>query len=283
VALGEAGTGRVRRLGSRHDVVSVYTLSPPGSTERLLHIEARLREKLCVAQQAVGVVGRILPSPFGAPIEAPARGAAEELGDIRAALRTWLSRGESPPEHQPIVAAVVAAVRGFVAAVDEGGTTLLVADVGGGIETTPEVIRRALTDAGGDAGALDPTIASRAKHRVEQWLADRRAAASIDLHAALTARSRRAVLNRVTTALARAPRHRRAALAPLAAAARSVVTAPLPEGAERVLDTLVHAELPDEAWLRSVAAFGRLNVKPRPDADRRESRVLALIVFAGSE
>jgi len=50
-------------------------------------------------------------------------------------------------------------------------------------------------------------------------------------------------------------------LAPLAAAARAAATAPLPEGAERVLDTLVSAELSDEAWLRSVAAFGEVNAR----------------------
>jgi hypothetical protein len=45
-----------------------------------------------------------------------------------------------------------------------------------------------------------------------------------------------------------------------------------------VLDTLVRAELPDEAWLRSVAAFGELNVKQIP-AGRAGARVVAVIVF----
>jgi hypothetical protein len=51
-------------------------------------------------------------------------------------------------------------------------------------------------------------------------------------------------------------------LAPLADTARAIATAPLGEGAERILETLVRAELPDEAWLRSIATFGELNARP---------------------
>jgi hypothetical protein len=35
------------------------------------------------------------------------------------------------------------------------------------------------------------------------------------------------------------------------------------EGAERILDMLVESQLPDEAWLRSIATFGELNARPR--------------------
>jgi len=67
-------------------------------------------------------------------------------------------------------------------------------------------------------------------------------------------------------------------LAPLAAAARAAATAPLPEGAERVLDTLVSAELSDEAWLRSIAAFGELNAR-RPMGEAAAGSVRAIILL----
>jgi hypothetical protein len=88
-------------------------------------------------------------------------------------------------------------------------------------------------------------------------------------------------LNRVAHALSRAPRHRRTLLAPLAAAARAVATAPLPEGAERIFDTLVAADLPDEAWLRSVATFGELNARHPVHVDRASgvATVAAIILF----
>jgi superfamily II DNA or RNA helicase len=269
--------GRVRRLGSRHRVVTLYAVSPPASTERLLHAEARLREKLRVAQQAVGVAGSILPSPFGAPADDDERGVAEEWGAIRAKLRDWTGP-EAVIVDEPLAAAVVSSVRGFVAAIDENGKALLVCDLGNGIDTRPAALRTAFECASGDAIECDTRLADEVRLRLEHWLANRRGASSIDLHAALTARSRRAALNRVAAALARAPRHRRTALAPLAAAVRAVVTTTLPEGAERVLDTLVRADLPDEAWLRSVAAFGELNARPR--AERRAgARVIAIIMW----
>jgi hypothetical protein len=39
------------------------------------------------------------------------------------------------------------------------------------------------------------------------------------------------------------------------------------EGAERILDLLVDSELPDEAWLRTIATFGELNGRGRGMGD----------------
>jgi hypothetical protein len=67
-------------------------------------------------------------------------------------------------------------------------------------------------------------------------------------------------------------------MAPLAEIARSVASAQLAEGAERILETLSNAKLPDEAWLRSIAAFGEANVRsnPRPNVG---PEVIALVLF----
>jgi superfamily II DNA or RNA helicase len=270
--------GRVRRLGSQHEVTSVYAFSPPASSERLLQIEARLREKLSVAQRTVGIAGRILPSPFGVETAEEAPGLAEEMGGVHAILRRWLA----PPLATPggsIVAAVAAAQRGFVAAIEEDGKPTLVCDLGDGIDTSVSSVHSALACADGGDNACDAPSTSDALTRLERWLDGRRGAASIDLRAALTARSRREALNRVAAVLARAPRHRRVTLASLAASVRTVVSTPLPEGAERVLDTLVRAELPDEAWLRSVAAFGELNVRPTP-SKKAGARIVAVILLS---
>src|SRR4029079_9930042 len=112
------------------------------------------------------------------------------------------------------------------------------------------------------------------------WLAAQTAASTIDFRAATTARARPAALARLAQALARAPRHHRARLAPLAAAARNVASAPMAEGAERVLELLVASELPDEAWLRSIAACGELNARPRPASSGQSGDIVAVILFA---
>jgi len=263
--------GRARRLGSERDAVTVYVVAPPASADRLLRVEQRLRQKLNVAERTVGIAGRILPSPITA---APAnRSLAEQAGAIDTRLREWLASDTcGPPPRQlatPIVAAVECDTNGFLTLVRDDQGQRLIADVGTGITTTPDAISRALCAAGCSETPVDPEHRTRALRQIDAWLAAHAGASSIDLRAAAAARLRRATLVRVARALARVPRHQRALLAPLAESARAIATAPLNEGAERVLDMLVHAELPDEAWLRSIATFGELNARP---AERRRSR-----------
>ncbi len=259
--------GRALRLGSRHETVTVYTIAPPASAERMLQIEARLRDKLSVAQHTVGIAGRILPSPLAAELER--HGLAEHLGAINVVLRQWVRRREtSQTPHSTAVAAVSSDVSGFLAVVQLSGGARLVADLGGGIETGSPAIQRAAVACEGSEAAVDLQRAQTTVEQLHAWIAAQTAAATIDFRAASAARSRRAALSRVAQALARAPRHQRSRLAPLAAAARAVATAPMAEGAERILDMLVESQLPDEAWLRSIATFGELNARPRSQQPR---------------
>jgi hypothetical protein len=236
--------------------VTVYAIAPPTSAERLLKIESRLKDKLRVAQRTIGVAGRILPSPLAL---IPPAGLAEQRSEIESRLRTWRD-ARAPLIGEPL-AAVACDATGFIALVRTSRGAELIADVGNGIDTSTDVVVRALSFCTGPSATVDRTRAGEARASIEDWLAARRGADTVDLTAATAARSRRAALNRVALAIARAPRHHRLRLAPLADAARSVAFAPLAEGAERALDTLIRADLPDEAWLRSIAAFGELNAR----------------------
>ncbi len=270
--------GRVRRLGSRHESVTVYCISPPASAERLLRIEERLREKLRVAQRTIGVAGRILPSPLASA----GRGSAEQSGAVDAMLRSWAHIDAVFSATEPSLAAVAHATPGFLAAIHDGHTVRLIADLGDGIRDTPDTLARALTVANGNATEPRATLGDDAIERIERYLRAHSGSVSIDFGLAAAARSRRATLARVAQAVARTPRHRRAQIAALADAARAVATAPLGEGAERILETLANAELPDEAWLRSVATFGELHARPPHGADsagRGVSRIIAVILF----
>jgi hypothetical protein len=273
--------GRVRRLGSRHERVTVYSLAPPAPVERLLQLEKRLSAKLRVASRTIGVAGHILPSWASAAFGE--RGLANADGELRRQLAMWLDEGrlEAAVDDQPIVAAARSSTDGFLVLVGGGPTPILVTAVDGEASTSPVHLLDAARRA--SCSDVDPDLrrAAFARECVESWLANRRAAASIDLSTAASSRTRRLALNRVAHALSRAPRHRRTLLAPLAAAARAVATAPLPEGAERIFDTLVTADLPDEAWLRSVATFGELNAR-RPghtDATQGPASVAAIILL----
>jgi superfamily II DNA or RNA helicase len=252
--------GRIRRIGSRHERVTVYALAPPAPVERLLQLETRLSAKLRVASRTIGVAGHILPSWRSSALAE--RSLPDSDGQLRRRLASWLSDAERlPPAGQPVVAAADSTDEGFIALVGDGSTPLLVTNIGGDISTSAARLLDAVRLASGSEAEPDLRRAEAARHSVDSWLAGRRASASIDFSAAAASRTRRLALSRVAHALSRAPRHRRMMLAPLAAAARAAATAPLPEGAERVLDTLVSAELSDEAWLRSVAAFGEVNAR----------------------
>jgi len=279
--------GRLRRLGSRHDVVTVYALAPPASAERLLRIDERLRDKLRVAQRTIGVAGHILPSLV--PLAVEHRGAAEAASDVRERLRSWLERGETPVSGDgacsvPTVAAVAGDADGVIALLAGPNGPRLIADIGGGIDASPAAVDTALRAARGSTLDVDDTAFDPAIQRIDRWLDARFGASSVELPVITASRARRVALVRVARALSRAPRHRRALLAPLAHAARSAAVAPLAEGAERVLDSLVASDLPDEAWLRSIAAFGELHARPEPTRRHaaERGRLVALLLLVRS-
>lgn len=271
--------GRVRRLGSRHESVTVYAMAPPAPAERLLQLEKRLATKLRVANRTIGVAGHILPTWNAASIEE--RGLADSEGELRRHLATWLVApdNEGLGRGDPIVASARGDQEGFLALVESESESMLVANLGGELSTSPSRLLDAVRAVKKSDEAPHSRRAQAARDCINSWLAHRRASASIDLAVAAASRARRLALSRVAHALSSAPRHRRLLLAPLAAAARAAATAPLPEGAERVFDTLVAAELPDEAWLRSLAAFGELNARHTPPPGEKPSSVTAIILF----
>jgi superfamily II DNA or RNA helicase len=272
--------GRALRLGSRHHTVTVYIVAPPASAERLIGIERRLRDKLRVAQRTIGVAGGILPSPIALAEQSDAL--AAQSSAIESVLRDWLVQPGPDAEHRDLyVAAAGATSRGFLALVRDERGLRLVAGAAAGIDASVAAVRSAVAACNGPPVEVNGTRARIALGQLADWLDTSAGEATIDFHAALSARGRRAALTRVAQTMARAPRHQRSSLAALAHAARAVATAPLAEGAERILETLVSAELPDEAWLRSIAAFAEVNVRDRPGSERdaEGGRVLALILF----
>lgn len=279
----EQRVGRVHRIGSRHERVTVYAFAPPTPAERLLAIEHRLAAKLRDAQRTVGVAGRILPSISS--MFSPARSPAEQQSELRASLALWRATGSADDSatHEPCIAGVRSDRSGVLACIDCAGTRRLVAVITARVTTESSAIRELILHAGGSAAALDDERCAQPLAQLEAWIDTQRGAAAVDLAAASAARARRLALARVAQALARAPRHRRAQLASLADAARAVATAPLGEGAERILETLVSSELPDEAWLRSIAVFGALNSRTTgPEVRSASGRMLAILILVPS-
>ncbi len=292
----EQRVGRLARLGSTHRSVSVYSFAPPAASEVMLEVERRLRAKLAVAARAIGVSGAILPSLAIEPESRPGAGVgAAECGEqIRALLEGWLaSRGEADangraratlnrraeaPPYAISVGAVAASQSGFVALLAGGSGPRLVASLGGAPTDDPAALLRALAMCQGDDIAVEAAARDDALACVGRWIATRAGANAAGIATAPSARARRTVITRIASITARTPAHRRPLLAILAAGARQAALVPAGTGAERVLGEMATAAMPDEAWLRAVAAFGALHGGPHSAAEG-EAEVVALMLF----
>lgn len=255
--------GRSRRLGATHSSTVVYAIAPPAVAETLLRQEQRLRDKLHAAARLAGACGAILPvrlalTPASAEDEtSPAR----NLQLLRALVGRWRVGVTMPAlTAEPPVARVRGHTSGAFALVRQQYGRLLVALVGGRVTERPADVLAAARLAEGvdhvDDGVdrISPVV-----KKLEAWLSARAGATAAGLGHTIAGAARRVAMQRVAHIAARTPYHHRAQVAPLAAEARRVITAPYGVGAERILAELAGAPLPDDAWLRAVRAFGEAN------------------------
>ena len=280
----EQRVARSRRLGALHLRTWSYALAPPADSETVLAVERRLRQKLRAMEEVIGSTGAVLPEPGSDGDASPAM--AEPSGArlrerIDRALREWRERGAlrtEPPgaANEPIIACVAAPQSAIVLCALDGAQPILAAALGHDeITESPRVVLAAIELVSGADAALDDRVRTSAVSRAEHWLATR-AGARAGGTLAWRGASRRTALRRIAGLASRAPHHRRALLAPLAMAARRVVSAPYALGAERVLDELANAPLPDEAWLRALAAFGAMHGARARESG--ETRLVAVII-----
>jgi superfamily II DNA or RNA helicase len=282
----EQRVARSRRLGALHARTHSYALAPPADTEMVLSVERRLREKLRTMEEIIGSTGAVLPESLSSD-EAGARNSessARLRERIHRAMREWRERdgaGACTAEALDVGSsprvACVAAPRAAVLALALCGARPVLAAALDRAELVEDarVVLAAIEIVSGCDAALDDGAQADAVARAERWLARRtggRAAGTL----AWRGSSRRIALRRIAALSARAPHHTRALIAPLAMVARRVVTAPYALGAERVLDELASAPLPDEAWLRALASFGAMH--GAREKEREEARLVAVII-----
>src|SRR5438045_8989219 len=115
-----------------------------------------------------------------------------------------------------------------------------------------------LTDEAMDAVAVDPQHAAIALDHIASWVSTRQLRAEIGFERGYPI-AKRAVLDRLTQTVARAPRHRKPAFVAAAQRARSGVSSACGVGAERILQELVRSPADDEAWIHSVEAFASVH------------------------
>lgn len=283
-------TGRVRRLGSQHQRVAVYFVDPIGVSDAARDVEQRLRGKLRIARQAIGVEEGILPTDSPADDRAmPAL--AETLGDIQRLLEGWQRPHAFSAEHAMetddiLVVAVRASSCGWLCAYGAEPRSRLLADIDHHVSDEPRHVEAALVHASGIQVEGDGSRVAASLDAARRWIAARQAGRAVDLRAALTSRIRRDVQSRIAEVVARSPRHRRSAVARVAACARLAATMPLGLGAEQALHQLASADLPDEVWLSAVADFASSNgreARATAPPGHEGDRIVAMILFDAAE
>ncbi len=277
----EQRVGRVARLGSRHERTAVYALAPPASAEALVHVERRLREKIRVAGRALGIAGGILPGIHhqAADTRSPSK-VVEHLRDI---LRVWqqqpVTQELATGADVPLVAAAQSDRDGFLALLRRPDTSrVLLGAAGSAVSDAPATVLAAAERASSTAVTPSERSVASATATIALWTMRARTRGDVQLRDVASARARRALLHRVAAIARRATPDRRPALAALASQARRAATLPCGAGAERVLDELARATMPDEAWLRAVGAFEALHRRTETASDG-ELELEALIVF----
>ena len=291
--------GRIRRPGGA-DAVASYLMSPPAHAALLLQAEKRLRDKLARAERtigrSVGVLPMLGPSALAAASahggdalgesSATSWSAAEIRGEIARRLTRWRSTSGPYPTQLsdvPIIVAVCAPCRGWVALLDDG--RLVAADADRERSRTPsdspEAILRALDLAGGAPRGVCNAERDEAAHELAEWIArdwTQRSSGLGDVDTVMRRRVRRAI----DDALRTTPRHRRAEILRCVATLRDALSGPLPLGVERALDTLAAERATRNDWIASAAAVAtRTPTEKASAADRAPRRCRVLILFGG--
>jgi hypothetical protein len=267
----EQRVGRARRMGSRFDMIHVYTFLPPTAAERLIELQRRLGEKVKTARALVG--GSFDPLGDADPAESPV-GSGESL---RARMRDWLIAGD-PASDAVSIACGRTKRRGWIACVVVGGIARLIGDFGSGITDDARELALALDEI--DAAA--PVCVARrdaALRVIRGWISARDASAGVERQSL----ARRAVLDRLTQTVARAPRHKRPATIALAQRTRTALAAVTGVGTERVLATLARSTVDDDAWLQSIDAFGALHADDPPERQPSDGIVALILLEAQRE
>jgi len=290
--------GRIWRIGSQHPRVHEYAIAPPAAADRLIGIVQVLARKAGAAWSAIGepflplLADRVQSDAALAPLDRVQ--AAEALHTL---ILSWSDFTGEPPlstdsidgaastDTTLVVAAVRAAIDGWIAAVEVNGERQLVAARSGSEATTdPRCVLEVARMCDGPGCVAAPSRVERVIRELDTYLDASRAAADAGL-AAVGSRARAIAASRIAALAADAPPHRRPAVSQLAVAARSSVAASRSAGAERLLAALVAPRVGGEgadaaeAWLERVIQVTESRTPNVDAAAPRPFRVIAVIML----
>ncbi|MEA2765935.1 MAG: hypothetical protein QOK07_2339 [Gemmatimonadaceae bacterium] len=277
----EQRVGRVARMGSQHQAVSVYLIRPPASAAALLENHILVQRKWNIARHEVGSP---MTSPFASdsPVEAdtPVESVAKRTEKLRAILGEWRRPLAKLDGCEAAVATVSSSRSGFIAVVSVDTELILIAALSGQVSTDLDSQLVACGSGNGVDVKTDSRNYEAALHQLHEW-ADRESASALAGLTDSTALHRRRLMSRIDKAVESASPHSRSRRITIAAKARQVAAAQHSGAIEEELELLARTPLPDEDWLAAVAKLeSNHTASIRSPTSRRECRVHALLLLA---
>jgi superfamily II DNA or RNA helicase len=277
--------GRVRRLGGASEVRSIL-VPPPASTELLLAVESKLRRKLADAERTIGRSLPVLPSltsqPEGASPAQDGPPSADVLGATYSRIVAWqcTDRERLARLTRPILAGVVAAQRGWLAAFDDGR---LLASLDGAPPDGGAFVAVAVRLADGPARPVGSGEAAATRESLARRLDGERVQRTCGLDSAAD-EVRRACERRVALEIARVARHERASILAMGQRLRGLLQRPRSVGTDRALLALLSASRGSALeWLASAVALVDAPLGARAAGDAGGGASLAALIVFGPE
>ena len=256
----EQRVGRVARLGSQHEDVHVHLIRPPAAAARVLESEPIVDRKWNLARTEESLPRQV-----------------EQLREILEIWRATPVAEQRVDRSVTIVATAGGEIEAFVAAVELDGVPKLIVSENDGLSVDTSAQLRVCTCLRGVGQTTDPDKVSAALSAIEHWSLSQRAAAAAGVSGS-RALSRRDLIARIDRTIESAPPHQRSARLALAERARRVVTTSQSAAIERELETLLHADLPDEEWLAAIANIDTQQAIPKKSAGQ-SLRIYALLLL----
>ena len=217
-----------------------------------------------------------IPEAGPQPDSVPAK--AERL---RAILERWRRPQRDAESFDTQVASVRAPETGFVCAVSVEDKPMLLACIAGCVSANLDAQIEACMLCEGDELRTNLDDERDAAERIHAWLEQDLASSSAGV-AGSRSRIRPHLLQRIESAIQKAPPHLRTARSDVAARARSIATSQHSAAVEAELELLARSKLPDHEWLEAVVGLDHPSVQ-RTANPTRAWTIHALLLLQSNE
>lgn len=243
--------GRIARIGSLHENVVSYALTPPIASNDIVRIEAILKRKM----KEAGVVADEFPSLTSWVADPGGENAPQLTESAREILSQWVEPDRAMHIDSVITAVVDAEINGFLAACRDSSQSVLVGCVGSHISDDPRVVLRLLRHCSGESSKARQCDIDDSLARINAWLYSRDAASGIQPSRKTSSSIRHSAIRRVDRAVRASRPHERARIGEIAREARDLLRGTLGHYMENEISRLCSECPSDRAFLEHVISI----------------------------